>query len=274
MYFSLRTNDQISNLHELNFVFQEQIPLSTDDFYNHIQKRNHKDKESSLKLQNQNDEHAESSVPIAPFIHTENDANSMSCYQRINIEANSNNNIPFHNESNSCGRNSVDSSSNSSKQRSIDDYMMKLSYSHPEATKSHTYELSEASLDSFKNLKDAITNMKYTNDRLRTKTISVHSNPASLLELANVIADVKVSQAIPPKAVDLTSRMIRRTFDEIEITALLMQYLNIFDSNLKMTPFGSSTYGFGGSNTNFNVLVKAGNTAICYNKTDICKIIK
>lgn len=258
--------------------------MSTEDFNNHIQKRNHKDKESSLNLQSQNGR-ADNLVQIASSF-AGNDANSVSCYQRSNIEANANI-TAIHNGfgcTNVSKANSVDSSSNGlNGRRPIDECIANLSYPHAENTtsqhantvsdiKNTASEVTEAPPDAFKNLKDAIANMNYatdvpnTNDRFRTKQNHIQSNPATLPELGYAIAGVRISQAIPSIAVDLTSRMIRRPFDEIQITALLMRYLNIFDSNLKVIPFGSATYGFGGSNSNFNVLVNAGISNFCYIK--------
>lgn len=96
-------------------------------------------------------------------------------------------------------------------------------------------------------------------DRFRASSISVSSNSGTLQKLQNVIKIEQVLRAIPTTAAILINRMVDRCFHEIEIVALLMSYLNIFDSTFKVMPFGSATFGFGGSSTNLNILVNAGN---------------
>lgn len=96
-------------------------------------------------------------------------------------------------------------------------------------------------------------------DGSRASSISISSNSVTSQKLKNVINIEPVSQAISSKTVDLINRMVGRCFYEIEIVALLTRYLKIFNSTLKVMPFGSATYGFGGSSTNFNILVNAGN---------------
>lgn len=95
-------------------------------------------------------------------------------------------------------------------------------------------------------------------DGSRASSISISSNSVTSQKLKNVINIEQVSQAISSKTVDLINRMVGRCFYEIEIVALLTRYLKIFNSTLKVMPFGSATYGFGGS-SNFNILVNAGN---------------
>lgn len=251
---------------EINFritktklIFQEQIPLNTEDFNNHIQKRNHKDKEGSLKLRSQNDQvdHLVSTAPLFP----KNDVNSVSAYERSNIKASSNNAV-VHNEygcTNSFRGSSIESSSNGSSHRSIDECPINSSHLRPEATLPQAnfmpFITKNPVCEPFKTLKDAITNMECTSGVSKTR---VHLNPEAIQELLNFSNGKTTSQAVPLTAISLTCRMIRRPFDEIEITALLMQYLNMFEPNLKVVPFGSATYGFGGSTTNFNILVNSG----------------
>lgn len=234
--------------------------MSTEDFNNHIQKRNHKDKESSLKLST----HSESTdhlLPTAPLL-PKNDANGLRGYERSNIKANPNI-IVNHNENgciDSFRANSVDSNSNGSSQRSIDECTVALYANTMPLINNTACELRKTSPTSFEILKDAITNMKCTSGVSKTNDpeIKVHLNPEILQELAKLLTEQSVFQLIFSTAIDLTSRMIRRPFDEIQITALLMHYFHLFDPKLKILPFGSATYGFAGSNTNFNILVVAG----------------
>lgn len=57
-------------------------------------------------------------------------------------------------------------------------------------------------------------------------------------------------------------RTPQRTAYETKITNNLSHYLKAFDSTLQLKIFGSTTYGFGGSKTNFNILVSTGNERI------------
>lgn len=96
-------------------------------------------------------------------------------------------------------------------------------------------------------------------DVSRASSISLSSNSTTTPKLKNVINFEQVLRAIPSKTVDLINRRVERWFHELEIFALLTRYLRTFNSTLKAMPFGSATYGFGGSTTNFNILVNAGN---------------
>lgn len=57
-------------------------------------------------------------------------------------------------------------------------------------------------------------------------------------------------------------RTPQRTAYETKIINNLSHYLKAFDSTLQLKIFGSTTYGFGGSKTNFNILVSTGNERI------------
>lgn len=52
-----------------------------------------------------------------------------------------------------------------------------------------------------------------------------------------------------------SSRTVQRIQHEAQVIDNLTRYLKAFDSTLRFKPFGSATYGFGGSDTNFNILV-------------------
>lgn len=53
-------------------------------------------------------------------------------------------------------------------------------------------------------------------------------------------------------------RTAQRIAYETKIMNSLSHYINAFDSTLRLKIFGSTTYGFGGLDTNFNILVNAG----------------
>lgn len=160
-------------------------------------------------------------------------------------------------------------------EQSIDDYMMKLSQIRTArstepifdlhgvpSTMNGVNELNKACMNTLQNLKMAASrgSSSLTNNRSRASSICTTHSTTSTQKLLNVIDVKKVYHAIPAIAVDLVYRRVQRCFEELEIQALLTRYLNEFDSNLRVMPFGSATYGFGGSRTNFNILVDAGSS--------------
>lgn len=70
---------------------------------------------------------------------------------------------------------------------------------------------------------------------------------------------------------DLTSRTKLRIQNEQHILECLSRQLSTIDVLLRAVPIGSSTYGFGGSNTNFNVLINAGKKSVLMNITIFLK---
>lgn len=90
-------------------------------------------------------------------------------------------------------------------------------------------------------------------------TITVRSNP---VKLEDVVKVDEVSKTIVKEMIDLISRTNRRIQNESSIIKLLTSSLQKLDSTLNFIPFGSSTYGFGSSKTDFNILVNAGKNAI------------
>lgn len=159
---------------------------------------------------------------------------------------------------------------------SIDDYLMKLSqictknssttcslHGGVSSTKNGVNNINEASVNALQNLKIAVASMAVPNgsssleDPSRASSISI-TQPLPTQKLMNVIDIKKVSQTIPTIAVDLVNRMVQRCFNEMKIQALLTRYFKEFDSSFDVMPFGSATYGFGGSHTNFNILINAG----------------
>lgn len=57
---------------------------------------------------------------------------------------------------------------------------------------------------------------------------------------------------------NLLTRDEERIRNEKNIMRIFTIYIESFDPTLIISSFGSSTYGFGGSNTNFNILINAG----------------
>lgn len=60
---------------------------------------------------------------------------------------------------------------------------------------------------------------------------------------------------IETEAIDLLVRTDTRIAMEKEIIKILTKYIKSFDNKLNVIPFGSTTYGFGGSHTNLNIWI-------------------
>lgn len=65
-----------------------------------------------------------------------------------------------------------------------------------------------------------------------------------------------VSQSIARS--ESTSRMIERCSNEAAIVELLVHYSEQMGPGRQVVPFGSATYGFGDSMSNFNILIQTG----------------
>lgn len=82
--------------------------------------------------------------------------------------------------------------------------------------------------------------------------------------LSNCVKDIcesdEMFKAIAAEMIGFVTRTNARIHDEAHILNILNGYLNEFDSKMKLVPFGSSTYGFGGTRTNFNILASAGDS--------------
>lgn len=63
----------------------------------------------------------------------------------------------------------------------------------------------------------------------------------------------QILQAIVRKAIDLIFRTEQRIEQEAQILSDLECILTAHELNLTVMPFGSSTYGFGGPDTDFNI---------------------
>lgn len=74
-------------------------------------------------------------------------------------------------------------------------------------------------------------------------------------DLKKLIDDGNIFKQIAIEAKGLECRNNDRVYKEARILEVLRHYLQNFDSKLNLLTFGSSTYGFGGGKTNFNILI-------------------
>lgn len=75
------------------------------------------------------------------------------------------------------------------------------------------------------------------------------------LTLGDWIRTDQCLKAISLEMADFLNRSEQRITFESEILAILSQSVHFFDPALKVLPFGSTDYGFGGSKTNYNLLI-------------------
>lgn len=102
---------------------------------------------------------------------------------------------------------------------------------------------------------NSLTLMKANSGEAKKINPTRELSPLDSLTLKDVTK--KVSQVA-----DFVSRTDTRIENEAKIMETLTSHLKGMDSTLKAISFGSSTYGFGGRKTNFNILVNAGKNSI------------
>lgn len=111
----------------------------------------------------------------------------------------------------------------------------------------------------------SVFNINGLGDESVTKSNEI---PKHADNLTNMIDTEEISRKIVDKAINFMFRSVQRISLEVQILNLFLHHLKGFDSSLQILPFGSSTYGFGGSSTDFNILVIAGKG----NKYIFCRV--
>lgn len=133
-------------------------------------------------------------------------------------------------------------------ERAIDEYLMKVQQIQPARVIDLTLDV------------EPPPTKRAALDTHRKSSTDIPSNSSATQTLTNVIlTNIKqVFQEIPNIAVDLTSRNARRIAAERDIVACLKPHFNTYSTTLQSMIFGSATYGFGGPNTDFNILINTG----------------
>lgn len=83
---------------------------------------------------------------------------------------------------------------------------------------------------------------------------SADLKPAAKKKLEDVIKVDTITKLIKIEMDDILTRSTSRIKNEQGIVKLLSAYV----PTIKLTPFGSVTYGFGGASTDFNILINSG----------------
>lgn len=73
--------------------------------------------------------------------------------------------------------------------------------------------------------------------------------------LDNAIKDGKIFETIAAGISKFSTRSDDRIRNEARILGILKQLFKSFDRTLALHPFGSTTFGFGSTNSNYNILV-------------------
>lgn len=151
--------------------------------------------------------------------------------------------------------------SNRSHERCIDDYVTKLMQIHTSRATVNNVSSPKTALE---NLKSAVAAVKTPSGITNTAIAKVScttstNNPIPTHKLTELIDVQRIAQTIPSIAVGLAHHTAQRRSAEVEIQTLLKRHLKEFHSSFDVLSFGSTAYGkFGGSHTDFNILVTAG----------------
>lgn len=115
-----------------------------------------------------------------------------------------------------------------------------------------------SSLESDSSDSSVINNNNGSIDKHVANSVEVPNRQSTAVNFENMIDLEEISRNVGAKAINLICRSVQRISLEVKILDLLSCHLKRFRPNLQIMPFGSATYGFGGSSTDFNILVNAG----------------
>lgn len=104
-----------------------------------------------------------------------------------------------------------------------------------------------------KQIKDSKSN---TPPNLPKKPVAKKSASKSVAcTLDDAIKNGSIFDSMAAELITFTSRSNERVPNETRILRLLKSHFKIFDRSLTLIPFGSSSYGFGVTHSNYNILV-------------------
>lgn len=147
-------------------------------------------------------------------------------------------------------------------ERTMDEYLLKVSKNRPECVVDLTADNDGDETPPAKRAALDIPSIGGWNINAQAHTVDFARITDDTHLLINVIMSNKTSifQDIPSIAIELMSRTARRISDERDILACLKRHFNTCSNQVQTIPFGSSTYGFGSAETDFNILVNIGKT--------------
>lgn len=150
----------------------------------------------------------------------------------------------------------------------IDEYILQLQKDEPVnplwvLAKSSSATIKSSSLSNL-----SLNAIPPTTRKASTSTISMQSLKTAIIsaekvtgsntskKLEDIIQKNNVSDAAVARMKELLSRSQDRIQNESKIIETFSNFFIKIDPTSKVVPFGSSTYGFGGLKTNFNILLK------------------
>lgn len=150
--------------------------------------------------------------------------------------------------------------------KAVDEYLLKVHQNRPASVVDLTIDLDSDEPPPAKRaaLENHTTGSSNTNNnnnnRSEARSVDISPTSDATQTLTNVVMSNKnqIFQGIPSTAVDFVIRTVRRISDERDIVRFLTSHLKTHSTTLQTIPFGSSTYGFGGSD--FNILVNTSTT--------------
>lgn len=203
--------------------------MSAEDFKVHVDKKSHRDEMAKVKL-----------TQVNP------NGNGI---QVIQTASNSNNITNVTNATNGCNNSNLNIESLSSIKSSDKFNGSNLSLNSASSTNASTSN--GTSVFSMQNMKTAIG----SNGNVLKES---SPTPSTSKSIGNLIKIEDISKIAKINMMQLLSRSAERVKNEKTIIDTLSIYFKTLDSTINVVPFGSSTYGFGSKQTDFNVLIKTG----------------
>lgn len=144
-------------------------------------------------------------------------------------------------------------------EKAVDEYLLKVHQTRPARVIDLTIDTDSNNDEpppAKRALLESLTTTTNTNSKA-TNSVDVSPNSDTIQTLTQVIMSNKaqIFQDIPVTSVEFVSRTVHRISDERDIVNLLKRHLNAHSIKLQTLPFGSATYGFGGAETDYNILV-------------------
>lgn len=136
----------------------------------------------------------------------------------------------------------------------VDDYISRI---NSQISQSGSKSGSTLSLNSGKSTPSMSTSLLSLKEAVASLNLQLH--PVALVDAVQV---EKIAQLIRTEMTDLASRSKNRIHVEKQICDSMRNFLDLIDTSLNCVQFGSAAYGFGGRKTNFDMLVKTGNTNV------------
>lgn len=138
------------------------------------------------------------------------------------------------------------------------------------ATSLHNLQTPKSSLTRSKAIKEDKPKVSGSNllKKVPTKKGTIKTPLATIDE---VIKSGKIFELIANEMEKVSLRSDERVRHESRILGLLKHQFKLFDRTVALIPFGSTTFGYGGSNSNYNILIDTRKYRFPLRKVNLCK---